>query len=92
MLCTSGSFGSNVGGDTSSCGVSLTGFVRLGSSFAFMALSMRKAWYFAYFVLAVISGSSFFQIDKISRKVEAARRVSIVLLRSVSTRLHGEPS
>jgi hypothetical protein len=80
MLCTSGSFGSSIGGEARSSGVSLTGFVRFGSSPALMALRMRRAWYFAYFVLDVISGSSFFHMVRISRNVEAASRVSTVLL------------
>lgn len=80
MLCTSGSFGSKAGGEASSCGVSLTGLVRFGSSPALIAFSIRRAWYFAYFVFDVISGSSFFHTERISRNVEAARRVSMVLL------------
>jgi hypothetical protein len=80
MLWTSGSFGSRAGGDATSFGSSLTGLVRFGSSPALTAFSMRKAWYFAYLVLEVISGSSFFHMDRISRKVEAARSVSAVLL------------
>jgi len=77
---TSGSFGSNADGDMGCCGVSCTGFVALGSSLALIALTMRSAWYLANFVLEVISGSLFFHIDMISRKVDAARRVSAVCL------------
>jgi hypothetical protein len=80
MLWTSGSFGSRAGGAATSCGVSLTGLVRLGSSPALTAFRMRRAWYFAYLVFDVISGSSFFHMDRISRKVEAARSVSAVWL------------
>jgi hypothetical protein len=80
MLCTSGSSGSRAGGAASSCGVSLTGFVRFGSSPALIAFNIRRAWYLAYFVFDVISGSSFFHTERTSRKVEAASRVSTVLL------------
>lgn len=81
MLWTSGSVGSRTGGETASgAGSSLTGFVRFGSSPALMAFRMRNAWYFAYFILDVMSGSSFFHTDKTSRNVAAARRVSTVLL------------
>jgi hypothetical protein len=80
MRCTSGSLGSNAGGDMGWSCVSCTGFDALGSSLALMALTMRRAWYFANFVLDVISGSLFFHIDIISRKVEAARSVSAVCL------------
>jgi hypothetical protein len=62
------------------CWASWTGFVALGSSPALMALRMRSAWYFAYFVFAAISGSLFFHIDIISRNVDAARSVSTVCL------------
>jgi hypothetical protein len=84
MLWTSGSFGSSAGGEASSCGVSLTGLVRFGSSPALMALRMRSAWYFAYLVLDATSGSSFFHMERMSRKAEAARSVSTVLLAAVS--------
>jgi hypothetical protein len=80
MRCTSGSFGSNAGGDAGCCGVSCTGFVAFGSSLALMAFTMRSAWYFANLILEVISGSLFFHIDMISRNVDAARRVSAVCL------------
>jgi hypothetical protein len=80
MLWTSGSFGSRASSEVSSGGVSLTGLVRFGSSPALVALRMRRAWYFAYLVLDVISGSSFFHIESMSRNAEAARRVSAVLL------------
>lgn len=50
-----------------------------------MALRMRRAWNLANLVFAEISGSaSFFHTDSISRKVEAARRVSAVLLGRLS--------
>ena len=84
MRCTSESFGSNAGGDIGCCGVSCTGFVAFGSSLALIALTMRKAWYFANLVLEVISGSLFFHIDMISRNVDAARRVSAVCLYKMS--------
>jgi hypothetical protein len=84
MLWTSGSFGSRAGGEANSCGVSLTGLLRLGSSPALMAFSMRRAWYFAYLVLEATSGSSFFHMESMSRNVEAARSVSTVLLSAVS--------
>jgi hypothetical protein len=80
MLWTSGSFGSSAGGEASSGGVSLTGLVRFGSSPALIAFSMRRAWYFAYLVLDATSGSSFFQMERMSRKADAARSVSTVLL------------
>lgn len=80
MRCTSGSSGSKAGGDTGCSGVSCTGLVALGSSPALIALRMRRAWYFAYFVFAAISASLFFHIDIISRKVDAARSVSTVCL------------
>jgi hypothetical protein len=80
MLWTSGSFGSSAGGEASSGGVSLTGLVRFGSSPALIAFSMRRAWYLAYLVLEATSGSSFFHIESMSRKADAARSVSTVLL------------
>jgi hypothetical protein len=46
-----------------------------------MALTMRRAWYFANLVLDVISElDSLFQMDRISKNVEAARSVSAVAL------------
>jgi hypothetical protein len=46
-----------------------------------MALRIRRAWYFAYLVFEVMAGSaSVFHIESISRNVEAAIRVSTVLL------------
>lgn len=79
MLWTSGSVGSRTGGKAaSSASSSFTGLVRFGSSPALTAFSMRSAWYLAYLILDVIS-SSFFQTDRTSRNVAAARRVSVVL-------------
>ena len=80
MLWTSGSFGSRAAGEVNPGGVSFTGLLMLGSSPALVAFSIRRAWYFAYFAFDVISGSSFFHIESISRNAEAARRVSAVLL------------
>jgi hypothetical protein len=66
------------------CWVSCTGFEAFGSSFAFMALTMRRAWYFENFIFDVISGSFSFHIDSTSRNVAAARSVSVVCLSNQS--------
>lgn len=45
-----------------------------------MALAIRKAWYFAYFVLEDVSASSGSHICRNSRNTIAARKVSAVWL------------
>ena len=78
MLWTSGSAGSSSGGAGGCSCCSCTGLLAFGSSPALMALMMRRAWYFAYLVFEATSGSSFFQMLRMSRKVEAAMSVSAV--------------
>lgn len=86
MRWTSGSLGSSVGGEAAKGASSLTGLERFGSSLALIAFRMRIAWYFANLVFEVTSESgSFFHMVSMSRKVEAARKVSAVpLCRTVS--------
>ncbi len=69
--CTSASFGSK-GGSASSAGVSGFGLDRLGSSPAFSALAILRAWYLANLILALISGSIGPHIWRRSRNVAEA--------------------
>lgn len=53
---------------------------KFGSSPALIAFAIRKAWYFAYFILEATAGSRGPQIWQSSKKVADARKVSAVCL------------
>jgi len=72
IRCTSGSFGSNSIGSPGLGDASTVGLLRFGSSPALMALAIRRAWYFAYFIFEEISGLGGPHIWLRSRKVAAA--------------------
>lgn len=83
--CTSASFGSKAG-RVSSSGVWGFGFDRFGSSPAFSAFAILKAWYLANLILAAISGSTGPHIWRRSRKVAEAWKVSAVCLEALFAR------
>lgn len=65
------------------------GFDRFGSSPAFRAFAIRKAWNLAYLILDASSGLTGLQIWFSSRKVAEAWKVSAVCLQWIESTFGG---